>query len=96
MPLLQMKGCCCFSLRTGALILGWLGLPSSILAFIGSFVGYRNIDYLVEKTIPHDKYIDPAQWKMQLELLLGIVLVIALINIIGCSTLILGAVKVTY
>lgn len=89
------KFCCCFTLRTGAITLGWLGLPSSFIVFIATIIGYSNIDYLVDKTNPPDQNIDPAEWKIRLEIILGIILVISIINTIACSTLILGAVRVS-
>lgn len=91
---LHFNSCCCFSLRTGAIILGWLGLPSAIVFFILPIIGYFNMDYILEH-LKAPEGIDPLEWKIRLEIIMGILLVIAFINVIGNATLIMGAVRVS-
>lgn len=89
----RLNSCCCFSLRTGAIILGWLGLPSAFITFILPIIGYFNMDYLMGQIKPPEG-IDPLEWKIRIEIIMGICIVISFINVIGNATLIMGAVRV--
>ena len=44
----MLKGCCCFNLRVGGLIIGWFGMVLTILDLIAVIVKY--INHLGNKT----------------------------------------------
>ncbi|GAB0100065.1 hypothetical protein DMENIID0001_160480 [Sergentomyia squamirostris] len=100
MPLLK-KCCFCFSLKTGGVILGWLGAVSAALASVIALIALCNVDSLtkmimenLEKQGPNSiaKY-DEDFIKTALQIGLGFYLAMALIGLISASLLIAGSVK---
>ena len=57
MGIIQPEKCCCFSLRTGAMILGIIGLIASVSSFLSSAITAAEFD---KNTVPDDMkpYVD--------------------------------------
>ncbi|XP_044729807.1 uncharacterized protein LOC123293152 [Chrysoperla carnea] len=51
----RVSSCCCFSLRTGTLILGYLSLIGSVLGTIGSIIILSNTKKFVEDSLEETK-----------------------------------------
>lgn len=90
----MLSSCLCFRLRTGAVILGWLGILSCFFCGVLTVIGFFNIDYIVEKLETKDTTLGPEQWRLYVEICLSCILALIIINLIASSLLILGAVRV--
>lgn len=86
--------CCCIQLRTGAVILGWMGVATYLFYVALSVFAFFNIDDISKNVTPPNADIEPEEWKIRLEIVIGCLFVVSVINIIAASMLIVGVVRV--
>ncbi|XP_059614461.1 uncharacterized protein LOC132260405 [Phlebotomus argentipes] len=94
MPILR-KCCCCFSLKTGGVILGWIGAVSSFLVLVITLIAMCNVDTIVKALVEQtqEKQLDPEMIKTYVQIFLGLYIAVSLIGLISASLLIAGAVR---
>uniref|UniRef100_A0A1L8D8S2 Uncharacterized protein n=1 Tax=Nyssomyia neivai TaxID=330878 RepID=A0A1L8D8S2_9DIPT len=94
MPLLR-KCCCCFSLKTGGVILGWIGAVSSFIAALVCIIAICNVDTIVNAVKEHagEENIEPETLKSILQIVLGVYIALSLIGLISASLLVAGSVQ---
>lgn len=85
--------CFCCRLQTGAVILGWLGIVTYMFYIILATLGFFNLDTIASKIQPPNSDFNLDEWKLKVEIFLGCLFVVSLINLLAAAMLILGVVK---
>ncbi|XP_055691003.1 uncharacterized protein LOC129794260 [Lutzomyia longipalpis] len=94
MPLLR-KCCCCFSLKTGGVILGWIGAVSSFLVAVICLIAICNVETIISAIKEHvkEENIQEDTLRSVLQIFLGVYIALSLIGLISASLLIAGSVR---
>ncbi|GAB0100066.1 hypothetical protein DMENIID0001_160490 [Sergentomyia squamirostris] len=88
-----LNKCCCFSLKTGGVILGWLGVIMSFVQFVLSIILICNSDRLGQLLTDAKIHYDYDVLSLTVQIILGIYIVFTAVGVVTSSFLIVGTLR---